>query len=154
MHPILKSQVVSHPLEMDKKLSSQDNVPSRDSINNPKPSQKQVKQDHYWLSILHPSENRFSSLEIQTKKSERSIVPRKHPQLTSNIHMLKKVSNITLIRKLLTKTAPSSYNLKLVKKQASSPESYKKIVSQLEEKNTDYTYKPKQEKSCKVMHNP
>lgn len=68
-----------------------------------------------------------------------------------------KVENIQPLISLLNNYAQNNYELKVlnneqVKIQPKTPDAYREIVKQLEIKNTEfYTYKPKQERSFKVV---
>lgn len=125
----------------------------RDSPNN---SDKVHKQTKYWLSQPIPTSNSFAELSldedaepIQIEKPE--TVPKPPPIFVD------RVENIKPLQELLNENASGGYELRVlsnnrVKIHTKTPEEYRIIVKQLEIKETEfYTYKPKQERSFKVV---
>lgn len=115
--------------------------------------QKQTKVGTYWLSQPLPTSNSFSVLETEEEvaQTQQVRVPKPPPIF------IDKVTNIRPLTQLLEETVEGSFELKVlpknqVKIQPSSKEAFKTIVKELDAKGTEYfTYKPKQERSFKVI---
>lgn len=117
--------------------------------------QKQSKTGTYWLSQPLPTSNSFAELENQeddgpqTQKSEKQPKP---PPI-----FIDKVTNIRPLTKLLEETVGGQFEIKVlhnsqVKIQPLSSEAFKTILKELDGKGTEYyTYKPKQERSFRVI---
>lgn len=122
---------------------------------------KQSKLDTYWLSQPSPitTSNSFAVLE-----DEQPTGQIKNTNITPTVKQNKpppifvdKVSNIQPLIELLEEHAHDNYDLKIlqneqVKIQPKTAETYTVVVKELENKNTEfYTYKPKQDRSFKVI---
>lgn len=116
---------------------------------------KQKKLDTYWLSQPIPTSNRFSDLidDSQIAQTNDTVVkPVKPPPL-----YVDRVSNIQPLLKMLDEVAADNYEVKVLRNdqvriQPVSTETCKKIVKNLQEKDTEfYTYRPKQDRWFKVV---
>lgn len=118
---------------------------------------KQKKLDTYWLSNPFSTSNRFANLEVDspgepTDKTDTEVKLPKPPPI-----FVDRVSNIKPLITLLNNVGDDSYELKVlpnerVKIQPKAPDTYIKIVKELENKKTEfYTYKPKEDRNFKVM---
>lgn len=121
-------------------------------------NQKQSKLSTYWLSQPVPTSNSFSALENDEDKQEE--VPQ--PQLPEKIPkpppiFIDKVTNIRPLTKLLDETVHGLFKIKIlpkdqVKIQPKTSDAYRTIVKELDNNGTEYfTYKPKQDRSFKVI---
>lgn len=116
---------------------------------------KQTKITSYWLSNPTPTSNRYSELIVEQEQAISNEAPIKTPRPPPIF--VDKVENIQPLVTLLNEHAKDDYILKVLQKyqvkiQPNSPEIYSKIVKLLEERETEfYTYKPKQERSFKVV---
>lgn len=128
----------------------------RDSPGKENSNQKHQKTSSYWLSKNIATTNRFAPLqtepECQNIPSTRTELLSKPPPI-----FVDNVSNIQPLISLLDKVAKNQFELKNLKNQQvkiipKNPETYKKILSELEKKNTEFfTYKLKEERSFKVI---
>lgn len=132
-------------------------VPNRKRLRNSPENDrrpKQTKLGTYWLSQPLPTTNSFDGLEtdveeIQSQEAEKQPKP---PPI-----FIDKVTNIRPLTQLLEDTVEGSFEIKIlpknqVKIQPTSKEAYKTIVKELDVKGTEYyTYKPKHERSFKVI---
>lgn len=115
-------------------------------------SQKQTKLNSYWLSAPITTSNRFSGLDVINNSSETSQKPIKPPPL-----FVDKVSNIQPLYDMLNATVTDQYEIKIlrgeqVKIQPKTTEAYTKIYKELQKRETEfYTYKPKEERSFRVV---
>lgn len=119
-------------------------------------NQKQSKINTYWLSQPVPTSNSFSDLENDEDKEE------PQPQQVEKIAkpppiFIDKVMNIRPLTKLLAETVPDLFEIKVLPKdqikiQPKTSDAYRTIVKELDARGTEYfTYKPKQERSFKVI---
>lgn len=119
----------------------------RDSPEKLNPAKQQKL--NYWLS----NKNRFEALSVDEDedKDKEEKVPKPPPIFVD------KVENIHPLITMLNKFATGNYEIRVishnrVKVQPKNPEIFSEIVKQLESKNTEfYTYKPKNERSFKVI---
>lgn len=115
-------------------------------------SQKQTKLNSYWLSAPVTTSNRFSSLDVTNDTPETAQKFIKPPPL-----FIDKVSNIQPLYDMLNNTAADQYEIKIlrgeqVKIQPKTTEAYTKIYKELKKRDTEfYTYKPKEERSFRVV---
>lgn len=118
---------------------------------------KQSKLDSYWLSQPIDLTNSFSGLEEEKDESPSGNQPSYQKLSRPPPIFIDKVGNIKPLIKLLDEHAQDNYTVKIlrndrVKIQPTISEAYTNIVKQLEIKETEfYTYKPKQERSYKVI---
>lgn len=133
-------------------------------LNSPEKTQnqhKQSKMDHYWLSNPISTSNSFSQLEESEETQEDQCQQPKQKQTEKSPRpppiFVDKVGNIQPLVNLLNEHAKDKYDLKVlrndqVKIQPKTAETYTELVKQLEQRQTEfYTYKPKQERSYKVV---
>lgn len=120
-----------------------------------KNKKKQATGNNYWLSKTPKNTNQFAVLDSENEPLPSSNPPEKvfkPPPI-----FVDKVSNIQPLIALLSETVPNEYEIKTLRKQQvkiqpKTHETYKRIVSELEQKNTEfYTYKPKCERGFKVI---
>lgn len=115
-------------------------------------SQKQTKLNSYWLSAPITTSNQFSSLDVSNDTPETAQKPIKPPPL-----FVDKVSNIQPLYNMLNDTVTDQYEIKIlrgeqVKIQPKTTEAYTKIYKELQKRETEfYTYKPKDERSFRVV---
>lgn len=114
---------------------------------------KQSKLNSYWLSQKIETSNRFSELEVEQETIVKELArePRPPPIFVD------RVSNIQPLINLLDKHVNGKYTIKVlqndrVKIQPHTTETYPETVKLLKDKDTEfYTYKPKGERSFKVI---
>jgi hypothetical protein len=115
---------------------------------------KQSKINQYWLSHPITTSNRFTTLESQV---DNTSVPTEEKVVRPPPIFVDKVANIQPLVKLLNDTVNNQYEIKVlrdeqVKIQPKTKDAYSVIVKELEKKQTEfYTYKPKSERSFKVV---
>lgn len=118
-------------------------------------AQKQTKLNTYWLSQPIPISNRFDELSVETEQENSKPIGEKVPKPPPIF--VDKVENLRPLQQLLDEHGPTNYEIKVlndnrIKIQTKTPDTYKEIIKQLERKNTEfYTYRPKQERSFKVV---
>lgn len=116
---------------------------------------KLPKEEHHWLHPI-PTHNQFSALSSGTSSEK------PQPPTTEVTHKPPPifVSDVTVLPpllQLLDQIAPQQYEIKAlannqVRIKPSIPEAYRAIVKSLSEKNTSFhTYKPKEERSYRVV---
>lgn len=157
--PITTSQEISTQTQQDIQNNDTENwqqVQSKKRLRSPddtrKPS-KQTKLGTYWLSQAEPisTTNSFAQLDVDPSQNLAEKVLKSPPIYVD------KVENIQPLVNLLNEYALDNYELKVlnndqVKIQPKTPDAYRDIVKQLEIKNTEfYTYKPKQDRTFKVV---
>lgn len=129
--------------------------PRNSPENNNANAQKQTKLSHYWLSNPVPTSNSFEALNLDKTTEREPEIPDK--SLKPPPIFVDGVENITPLKQLLDEFAKTEYELKVLRNNSvkilmKTHEVYKKVEEQLDLKGTDYyTYKPKQERSFKVV---
>lgn len=127
------------------------------SPDNKENQNKQSKLDSYWLSQPIDLTNSFTGLEEEKVQNPSENLPNYQRIPRPPPIFIDKVANIKPLIKLLDEHAQDNYTVKVlrndrVKIQPVISEAYTNIVKQLEIKETEfYTYKPKQERSYKVI---
>lgn len=118
-------------------------------------AQKQSKTGTYWLSQPLSTSNSFAELDNQEDDEPRTQQSEKQPKPPPIF--IDKVTNIRPLTKLLEETVGGQFEIKVlrnnqVKIQPLTSEAFKTIEKELEGKGTEfYTYKPKQERSFRVI---
>lgn len=143
-------------------------VPYKKRVRSPEQlkARKQSKITNYWLSAPPETSNRFEGLpeERETNTTdtinegaaggvtEGAVFERKPPPIT-----VYGAENASLLQESIEKIASSEYSLKTVghqniKIQLNKGEHFKPVIEFLDSKNTQYhTYKPKEEKSFRIV---
>lgn len=126
----------------------------RESFGNASDAKKLTTQSSYWLGKEQTTQNRFAGLqdEENTQKADLPEYIPKPPPI-----FVDKVENINPLCALLKEHVGNNFSLKIlrdnqIKIMPKSQESYRKIVKELEVRETEFfTYKPKNERGFKVI---
>lgn len=118
-------------------------------------TKKQATTQKYWLSKTPQTANQYADLDNDDGSQPNSNPPQilyKPPPI-----FVEKVANIQPLISMLKQTVPNQFEIKTlrneqVKIMPKDHETYKKIIGELEKKNTEFfTYKPKSERGFKVI---